>query len=378
MSVQFIGGKPGGGKTLLAVRIIADELKRSRRLIVTNVSLKLGELAAYCQERDIDYGDCLLSERILILNEEQLAEFYLYRYGQKVELKADCRGSTKASQMIPDFSTVDKKVDRGVLYVLDEVHVAFNSRRWQDTGAACMYYLSQHRKLSDDVVLISQSLQNVDKQMRSVGQDFTYVRNLSKETHGLFRLPSVFVKRVFLQLPTDTTPAVQTGTFRLDVNGLAKCYDTAAGVGIVGVSGADTGHKPKGLHWSWYVGAILFIIWALVHYGPRWVEWTITGGHSQASRLATAQQAHTQQQAAPQQKQASNIPDAGRQYNGNTREQEPAPQTNSVRVTGFAHFGGSWLFTLSSGNIVKTLTDPLVVTNHIYLGGRWYEVTSGL
>ena len=49
MSIHFISGKPGGGKTLYSVRLILDELVNGSRPIVTNVSLNLGRLNEYLQ-----------------------------------------------------------------------------------------------------------------------------------------------------------------------------------------------------------------------------------------------------------------------------------------------------------------------------------------
>jgi hypothetical protein len=359
MSVQFIEGKPGGGKTLLSVKIIKDELKLTRRTIVTNVSLKLPELAAYCQEHNIDYGTLLLSDRIRLITEEQLSQFFLFRAAGTDPLPM--KGDRQA-----DFSSVR---DCGVLYVLDEVHIAFNARRWQETGGAVIYYLSQHRKLGDDVVLISQSIQNVDKQMRSMGQDYTYVRNLTKEQHGLFRVPALFIKRVFLELPTGpSVKAIQTGTFKLDVSGLARCYDTAAGVGIVGRSGADIASKPKGLHWAWFVGGLIVLILAAVRFAPSFVEWVINPDHATSKAIAKAQPAG--------QPGVSKGTEALTNSQANMTYKETGAGTN--RVSGFMRIGTVWRFCLQSGSIVYTSEPTWLAPDKVVLHGKTYDCVPGL
>lgn len=271
MSIHFISGKPGGGKTLYSVRLIVDELVCGNRLIVTNVSIKLGELNKYLQdkypafyERQFISGLTHISDRIKLIDEDELQTFFTHR-GKGVMLKSVSNGEWK-SGIRPDYSIVK---DEGVFYVLDEIHIAFNSRAWADTGAQVLYYLSQHRKLGDDVICITQSVGNVDKQFRSVAQDYTYIKNLSKQKAGLFRLPSLFVRNTYAQPATDTSQAMESGTFTLDVSGIAAIYDTARGVGIHGRTGADTNHRKKGLPWWTFFIAVGVGTWLLVHYCPN-------------------------------------------------------------------------------------------------------------
>jgi hypothetical protein len=98
---------------------------------------------------------------------------------------------------------------------------------------------------------LTQSIQNVDKQFRSLAHDFTYLRNHGKESipflGGLFRGLSMFSRDTYLEPFTGNQTSIETRTFKLDAKGLASCYDTAAGVGIQG-AGADTAEKRRGLH----------------------------------------------------------------------------------------------------------------------------------
>lgn len=269
MSVKFISGKPGGGKSYYALTIVIHELRTTNRMIVTNLAINLPVLCAYLQDK---FGkDFYARWRIRFIDHQEAAEFFrFYGYGpdlkDKITVQEFDTDRGKGTRKLLDYSPRAKvpeaigfpdvtppfRPNGGVLYVLDEVHEFFNARRWQTTGDEALHYLSQHRKLGDDVICISQSINNIDKQFRSVGQDYTYVRNHAKEAlpmfHGLVRSVRAFHRQTYLEPYTGTgsTLGVQEDKwFTLDPK-LAECYNTAAGVGVQG-AGADTKEKRSGL-----------------------------------------------------------------------------------------------------------------------------------
>ena len=121
-----------------------------------------------------------------------------------------------------------------------------------------------------DVICVTQSVANVDKQFRSVAQDFSYIRNLGKERAGFFRLPLRFVRKTYSQPPSgNVSEPMEMAVFSLDVHGLAQCYDTAKGVGIHGRSGADTKERKKGLSWLWFAIGLPVILILIFHFSPN-------------------------------------------------------------------------------------------------------------
>jgi hypothetical protein len=258
MSLHFISGKPGAGKSFYALKLLLEELRLTNRQVITNLSVKPGELAAFLTER---YDDTFnLRERLHVLSEEQAAEFWRYRgtieLTQRRETVRTVKGGIQREEVL-DFSGA---ANGGVFYVLDEVHLFFNSRNWMKLGGDCIYYLSQHRKLGDDILAVTQHVENVDKQFRSMAQDYTYIRNLSKERVGIFRGASSFLRLTFPQPANSSGVKCQeTGLFKLDVTGLAQCYETAAGVGIHGRAGADKGERRKGLP-LWILFALIVLL----------------------------------------------------------------------------------------------------------------------
>lgn len=261
MSIHFISGKPGGGKTLYGVRLIVDELLHGSRVILTNVPLHLGRLNEYIQGQTEQAVDVV--GRVWLLSDEQTGEFWTYRPAG-VRIPHLTREQWSRGEL-PSYAGVK---DCGVMYVIDEVHNYFGARQWAETGRDVLFYLSQHRKLGDTVVCITQAVGNVDKQFRSVTQDFTYIRNLSKEKYGVFRLPGIFIRKTFGSPPTETSEPMETGTFKLDVSGLASCYDSAQGVGIHGRV-ADRCERKKGFHYGWGLAGTAAVILIIAYGAPN-------------------------------------------------------------------------------------------------------------
>lgn len=78
------------------------------------------------------------------------------------------------------------------LVVIDEAGVKFNARSWQDADRmSWLDFFSQHRKLGYDVLLVAQSDQMIDKQIRS----FIEIEHLHRKLRS-----SGFLVGIFLSL----------------------------------------------------------------------------------------------------------------------------------------------------------------------------------
>lgn len=221
MSIHIIQGKPGSGKSLYATSRVIEELREGVRNIVTNLPLHPGRLNEYLQQKWPDQ-DCRMIQRLRVLTDDELREFWKFR------------GPDGAADA------------HGVAYFLDEAHIAFNARDWATIGRGALNYLSQHRKLGDIVWVITQAPGNLDKQFRSVAEDFTALRNEYTAKFGPFRGRGRFVRRTYLQEPQQNSEPFETATFILDKEGIASCYDTARGIGVHG-NKADIGRRAKGI-----------------------------------------------------------------------------------------------------------------------------------
>jgi hypothetical protein len=201
--------------------LLIEELISGSRHIVTNLPLDLEALNAAFLER---FDNGCISDRVTMVEDNELKQI---------------------------FTLKDRYPSEGRLFVLDEAHIAFNARQWQSTGEDVLFYLSQHRKLGDDVIVITQAAGNLDKQFRSVAQTFVRCRNHATKRAGMFRGRERFTANYFETEMMKGEPA-QVTSYEIDWR--ADCYDTAKGVGISG-SNADKGAKRNGISIWWGVAA---------------------------------------------------------------------------------------------------------------------------
>jgi hypothetical protein len=277
MSIHFISGKPRGGKTLYSVSKIIGSLVAGR-YVVTNVALHLERLQCHLHEKHPDLNVHVL-ERVVMLDDDMLGEFWRYRRND-FTMSLDC---VKDDRTI-DFTAVYDAECFNTDFYLDEVHVKFNARSWQKTGPQAINYLSQHGKLGDNVYMITQSIANVDKQFRSVAQDFSYIRNYRVEKFRGFTRGSNFERKTYLQpVSGNSEVPVEKESFTLD-KAIAGCYDTSGGVGMPGGAAADKGAKAKGVPLKMIIALVVI---GLIGGGWFVNSWVIPKLFKKAVRMGT-------------------------------------------------------------------------------------------
>lgn len=255
------------------MRLIVEELRSTNRPIITNFPLIKAKLAEYMTE---EYGESfdILTRVILLETKDDLSNFYRVRkVNQDGSLHfLDVENDSKGKAVAYD---IDGAQDGGVYYLLDEVHIVFGARDWQEMGRALLFYTSQHRKLGDTVILISQVPKNVDSQLRGIAQDFSVLRNHGMEKFLIFKQPSMFARMTYMNMPTGgkgDSPLEQS-YFKLNIK-QANCYETARGVGIGPKDGAqaDKGKDSrKGVHIFWVIPMMIIGAVGLI-YGLKFVS----------------------------------------------------------------------------------------------------------
>jgi len=246
MSVHIVFGKPGSGKSLLGTRqMVLRDLVETRKNVGTNFPIDIGKVNAYLQKRypDRDFRVC---DRLFLIDDDNLRDFFKYR-----------------GPANPD--------DTGVIYHLDEAQIPFNALDWAKQNKSgereVFHYLTQHRKMGDDVWAYTQSPGNLDKQFRSLAQDFRRCENHRLKKLGVFRGMDKFKCHHFEFEASKKSEAYLVEEYHLDPNGgIASLYDTAKGIGIKGTA-ADKGARAKGLTIGWGVVG-LFLLASLVFVIP--------------------------------------------------------------------------------------------------------------
>jgi len=99
--------------------------------------------------------------------------------------------------------------DMPVLVIIDECHLWFNSRDWAKQARSLLNFLTIHRHCHVDIVLISQHMDNVDKQMRRLVEHTYLYRDLRRMKVGGVGYP--FPHLHFTQVDVNTKSVMDSG-----------------------------------------------------------------------------------------------------------------------------------------------------------------------
>lgn len=157
--IYIYTGTPGSGKSYNVVRDIYKYLKRGKNVIL---NFPLNEDSRL-------YGKC--KGNYVYKKNEELSVDFLLEYSCKNHKRNEKGGM----------------IEKQTLLVVDECQNMFNSRTWNAPDRADWnLFFTQHRKFGYTVILVSQYIEMVDKQIRGCIQTETNFRNL--KMFGLFGL----------------------------------------------------------------------------------------------------------------------------------------------------------------------------------------------
>lgn len=159
--IRIYTGTPGSGKSLHAVQRVLNYLRASRQ-VIANFPLK--------------YEDLKLKDRkgkFFYLPNENLSVDYLYQFNNLYH---------------------DEAGEHQSLLILDEASVPFNVRSSNDKNRLkwCSFF-AQHRKFGFEVVLISQNMRQIDRQIRDLIEIEVVHRKLNNFSFFKFLPFSYFV-----------------------------------------------------------------------------------------------------------------------------------------------------------------------------------------
>lgn len=238
--IEFLLGKTGSGKSYLALKRAAEFLHEwdDNGIVVTQLAIHTGKLAAYLKKKYPDKEPDVVG-RVRFLQDHEARQFFLFReFGNALVLTSK---EQQQNLQFPDFFTASR--EKHVLYIIDEAHLFFDSREWQNVGLTLNFFCSQHRKFNCDIIFVTQFLDQVEKRLRNHAVKFYECVNFGVRRLAFWKLPKVF--RVYETPKPPPYPAEWTSTCRMDFE-LAECYDTTAGVGTKG-GGSPEKKRQKGL-----------------------------------------------------------------------------------------------------------------------------------
>lgn len=145
-------GLGGSGKTLSIVRYLNFIQKRYPNVkVYTNFSY-VGATGSINS-----WHDLLETENINIY------EITEKEYNKRVKW-----GQKHVFMCLDDNNNIiyKKRINDGVIFGFDEIHLTFESSRWQDAPANLLDYISQQRKLHKQILGSSQVFTRIDKKLR--------------------------------------------------------------------------------------------------------------------------------------------------------------------------------------------------------------------
>ncbi|MFA5264423.1 MAG: zonular occludens toxin domain-containing protein [Opitutaceae bacterium] len=389
--ITCITGKPGDGKTLFAVRELLETLVNSEKFVVTNIPLRLGSVREYVSKRRPDAFD--LDGRLKVIPDEEVYEFFRHRSGDLVlPWSPDKDAGENASKRIarPEFIERMKTIfgaikgdpahQKPCAYFIDEAHNFFSAREWATNGRGLLYYASQHRHLHDEIFLITQVMENVEKQLRGLVSETHSVRNQLRRRIGPVKMRPVFRVKSFYGVPSGmSSKPFAESTFELDLKGVAGCYNT---VGALGIHSKPEEKQNKGLlpWWTLPIGGAVAVVGivaafialptlgavaakkAIADVGPVIVSETKKSGQ-EAQAMASPQPVAQIAAKAPQ--SAANQPLAKRTDN-------PVFETQGIVARGYVMAKGRVNVILSDGTVLTENESELqgVGRNWIMVKGR--------
>lgn len=245
MPIDLLTGAPGHGKSYSAVRRIRDSLERGQ-IVVSNVPLVDLRTAA-----ELDAGDPptwalvmarsnpfrrLIPGRVLATAHGYAERFYFVDdLAQLRRLVLPPCGKCRGCRRGPGC----QKEGRGHA-VLDEAHQWLNARTWDadETGQATtkaqavrrrldiVRYFATHRHRGWQITLVTQDDANLDKQVRSLFETHTHLKNLRRfKLLGLLPVVPVNVFVAVTHWHDNDKTRLGVESYLLSRK-LARCYDT--------------------------------------------------------------------------------------------------------------------------------------------------------
>jgi len=263
--LRFITGKTGGGKSKLAMAMLIDELRYTKRMIFTNLAFELqpwifngkpmlGLLAILMRE----FGETFDAEkRIVFLQPDEIQGFYRIR----ALAGTDENGSPFAHRLsVPSHPDGLFHADcntPGTCYFIDEAHEYFQQQEWAKIGKEMMSWASQNRRAGDDCWLLTQEAELVAKPLRRQSLECYWLTNHAHLALGPFKRPDIISYQLHITTPPSAgAPPLRTNKIHYRADLLHHTYNTARGAGVSGQV-ADVGMRVRGLpFWALPVGVL--------------------------------------------------------------------------------------------------------------------------
>lgn len=201
MALSIIQGKPGQGKSFVAVCLYILPALLAGRYVATNIEM----------------------------NPETIADVFLKRYGKKFDpARLQILHNSQIGNLFEHVPGGHDPADQ-VMVVIDEAHKYFNARDFAKNDAKhrdTFVKLTEHRHYHFEIIFLSQSVKNIDAQIVRLHNGLTSLRNL-REWH-IPRIPWLkipYYDFLAIRRDGDGKTIMRRDWLRMDRQ-LASCYNT--------------------------------------------------------------------------------------------------------------------------------------------------------
>lgn len=295
MPISCFTGKPGNGKTLTMMHHLAEDLLRTDRFIVTNIPVKLEELAEFlekeCDRRNL--RAVKLHQRLLCIDTVEALMFWRFRPAGLVLPKWD--GKSSEGKVLPEeeLLVASKKYwqrigkhkggTQPVSYYISEAHRYYNSKRFQAISVIAELYATHHRHLHDEVYLDTQFPKQLCVAMRELIEEWHVLRNDYNRTVGFVKMIPRIRMSSYYEMPAGGTqkPFAKRNVY-IKENGVAGCYESTGALGAIErTSDVEEKKVKRGVDMRLFVlgcvGAVVLLFGTLV-FAPKFIFGNLFGG----------------------------------------------------------------------------------------------------
>lgn len=326
--ITCIEGVTGSGKSRYAVGRMVESLQRGR-FVVTNLPIDESELRFWFQKHEQELTDRWpdIMRRVHLLADHQFADLYRWlpggwQVGQAVGEDGEGEGKRKrrgavdgGAELIPfgqlmhrseaaaavavahgeDGRTSALYADvfgaAGVDFFFDEAQLVFGTEGFARHGDVLLWWLTQHRKLNQNITVITQSVANIAPPFVRLCAYLVKCRNYGLQSAFGVKLPRRLKATTYTEVQSRQPFVHQTETYAVERDGLHRCYRTEQGIGMTGAGGADIGKDNRpGVPFG--VGASVAVLASLLLISMGW--WAVrAGGWIGQKAVKTTSQAGT-------------------------------------------------------------------------------------
>lgn len=258
MAISCFTGKPGNGKTLTMMHFLSEDLLRTERHIVTNIPIKIDELAEYIEREAVRRRLRVPKLHYRLTQIDTVEGLYFWRYRSGGLILPKWEGKAPDGKVLPEeqllqqsaeyFKRIAEKPEysQPVSYYISEAHRYYNAKRFQRIAVIAELYVTHHRHLHDEVYFDTQFPKQLAVSLRELTEEWHVLRNDYHRNIGFVKMVPRIRMASFYEMPSGSqNKPFQKRSVFIQENGVAGCYESTGALGTIERASATEQKKVK-------------------------------------------------------------------------------------------------------------------------------------